>query len=118
MDQSGAEVAIVGVGVYGDALEKPAVVLTYGDELLGLFKLGELQNLRLGEGCQAKARALWRSQKRIHNLRVLLIKDRARRIDELAILGNARGGSLSIVSCSLGSSSVTSFSVRRHGISG
>ena len=41
-DQSGAEVAVVGICVYGDALEKPAVVLTYGNELLGLFKLGEL----------------------------------------------------------------------------
>ena len=98
MDQAGAEVAVVGVGVYRHALEEASIVLAYGYELLGLIELGELQNLCLGKGCHTKAGTLGRVQESVHNLRVLLVEDRARRIDELA--------------------TVTSFSVRRHGISG
>ena len=55
MDQTGAEVAVVGIGVYGDALEEATIVLAYGNELLGLIELGELQNLCLGKRCHAKA---------------------------------------------------------------
>lgn len=98
MDQSGAEVAVVGVGVYGDALEKSAVVLTYGNELLGLIELGELQNLRLGERCDAKVDALGRGQEGIHDLRVLFIKNRAGGIDELSAGATRAEASLSIVS--------------------
>ena len=93
-DQPGAEVAVVGVGVYRHALEEASIVLAYGYELLGLIELGELQNLRLGERLQAKVRTLGRRQERIHNLRVLLIKDRARRIDELAAGSHTRSGFL------------------------
>ena len=60
MDQAGAEVAVVGICVYGDALEKPTVVLAHGDKLLGLGKLGELQNLGFGERRHGKAGALGR----------------------------------------------------------
>ena len=94
MDQTGAEVAVVGIGVYGDALEEASIVLTNGYEFLGLIKLGELQNLCLGKRCHAKAGALWRSEERVHDLRVLLIEDRACRIDELAADSHARGGFL------------------------
>ena len=90
MDQTGAEVAVVGIGVYGDALEEATIVLAYGNELLGLIELGELQNLCLGKRCHAKAGALWRSEERVHDLRVLLIEDRACRIDELAADSHAR----------------------------
>ena len=94
MDQASAEVAVVGVGVYGDALEEATVVLTDGYQFLGLLEIGELQNLRLGERLQAKVRTLGRRQERIHNLRVLLIKDLARRIDELAAGSHTRSGFL------------------------
>lgn len=55
MDQSGAEVAVVGVGVYRHTLEKASIVLAYGYELLGLIELGELQNLCFGKRRHAKA---------------------------------------------------------------
>lgn len=91
--------AVVGVGVYRHALEKSSVVLAYGNELLGLIELGELQNLRLGERCDAKVDALGRGQEGIHNLRVLFIKNRAGGIDELsARRPRAPEASLSIVS--------------------
>ena len=83
--------AVVGVGVYRHALEEASVVLAYGDELLGLGELGELQNLRLGKRCHAKAGTLGRAQERFHDLRVLLVEDRARCIDELAAGSHARG---------------------------
>ena len=38
-DQAGAEVAVVGVGVYGDALEETSVVLAQGNEALGMVVL-------------------------------------------------------------------------------
>ncbi len=91
MDQAGAEVAVVGVGVYGDALEESAIVLAYGNELLGLGKLGELQNLGFGERRQAKVCALRRGQEGIHDLRILFIKNRAGGIDELAAGSHTRG---------------------------
>ena len=62
MDQSGAEVAVVGVGVYWHALEEASIVLAYGYEFLGLIELGELQNLCFGKRRHAKAGTLGRSQ--------------------------------------------------------
>ena len=91
MDQAGAEVAVVGVSVYGDALEESAVVLSYGNELLSLFELRQLQDLRFGERSYGKAGALGRSQKRIHDLHILFIKDRAGGINKLTAGSNARG---------------------------
>ena len=90
MDQPGAEVAVVGIGVYRHALEEASIVLAYGYELLGLIELGELQNLRIRERRHGKAGALGRSQEGIHDLRVLLVENRARRIDELAAGSHAR----------------------------
>lgn len=54
MDQSGAEVAVVGICVYGDALEEASSVLAQGDEALGLGELGELQNLASESGATVK----------------------------------------------------------------
>lgn len=75
MDQPSAEVAVVGIRVYGHALEEAPIVLAYGYELLGLIELGELQNLCLGERRYSKAGALRRVQESIHHLRVLLVED-------------------------------------------
>ena len=58
MDQSGAEVAVVGVGVYRHALEEASIVLAYGYELLGLIELGKLQDLGFGKRFYDKALAL------------------------------------------------------------
>lgn len=91
MDQAGAEVAVVGVGVYGDALEEASSVLAQGDEALGVVVLGELQNLSFGERRHGKAGALGRGQECIHDLRVLFVKNRAGGIDKLTASGHARG---------------------------
>ena len=82
--------AVVGVGVYRHALEEALIVLAYGYEFLGLIELRELQNLRLGERCDAKVGALGRGQEGIHDLRVLFIKNRAGGLDELSAGGHAR----------------------------
>ena len=92
MDQAGAEVAVVGVGVYGNALEEASIVLAYENELLGLIELGELQNLCFGKRRHAKAGTLGRSQEGIHDLSVLLSKNRAGGIDKLTAGSHARGG--------------------------
>lgn len=67
MDQAGAEVAVVGVGVYGDALEETSVVLAQGNEALGMVVLGELQDLGFGKWRHGKALALGRGQEGIHD---------------------------------------------------
>ena len=54
MDQAGAEVAVVGVGVYRHALEEASSVLADGDEFLSLGKLGQLQDLRSESGATVK----------------------------------------------------------------
>ena len=91
MDQAGAEVAVVGVGVYGDTLEEASRILAESDEALGMVVLGELQNLSFGERRHGKADALGRGQEGIHDLRVLFIKNRAGGIDKLTAGSNARG---------------------------
>ena len=86
--------AVVGVGVYRHALEEASSVLADGDEFLSLGKLGQLQDLRLGERRHGKAGTLGRSQEGIHDLSVLLSKNRAGGIDKLTAGSHARGGFL------------------------
>ena len=75
-------------------MEEASIVLAYGDELLGLLEVGQLQNLCLGKRRHAKAGTLGRSKERVHNLRVLFIKNRAGGIDKLTAGSHARGGFL------------------------
>ena len=89
-DEAGAEVTVVGVRVYGNALEEASVVLADRYEILGLDEFGQLQNLRLGERLHSKALALGRSQECIDYLRVFLVKDRAGSVDELTAGSHAR----------------------------
>ena len=75
-------------------MEEASIVLAYENELLGLIELGELQNLCFGKRRHAKAGTLGRSQEGIHDLSVLLSKNRAGGIDKLTAGSHARGGFL------------------------